>query len=516
MNSEEKTIVKKKVKNILFNGLLILAPILLWLGVEFVANRITHRFDPLLVDRDKGTLYINQEYFDDFFLYDLDEFLTTSSSNRAIRLQKGNRFRIFCYGGSTTAGYPYNTFPAFECPSSFPNYLRAILQYNPAVGNIEMLNLGCNALNSLHVLSLFKETIKYDPDLAIVYCGHNEYFGPNEFTVPKDKTLFYQNPDTFPLFMKIRRTFLYQGLRKFLGNFTDRFEKKHQDYFQWARQNAITANDPMHEKVEANYRRNIEEIVSLARQNKIPLVLCTPIANVTFPPFIAKYEKKFSKEEIARLDSLDNLGREHYNNEEYEKAIDYFSSLKQADSTFADAWYHTGMTYVRMKAYKNAADELYQAKDYDALPFRAKSFIYNVLYQTANRYKVPLAELEPFFTSISQKYYPAPSQLIDHVHPTDSGYYYVALFLSRFLVENGFFPGVGQLRFPDLESCRRVLGIEERTVDRIEYEFPEGSFFDRLSKLNPEIAKYLNFIKNRAEQRIEKRKLDTAAQEIFK
>lgn len=508
--------MKKKVKKILINSLLFLAPVLLWLGIEGIANQITHRFDPLKVNRERGTLYLNQDYFNDFFLYDLDRFLTTSSSNRAIHLKKGSRYRIFCYGGSTTAGYPYNTFPAFECPSSFPNYLRVILQYNPQVGNIEMLNLGCNALNSLHVLSIFKETIKYDPDLAIVYCGHNEYFGPNEFTVPKDKTLFYQNPDTFPLYMNIRRTFLYQGLRNLLNTITDRFEKKHQDYLQWARQNAITANDPMHDRVRTNYRRNINEIIRLARKHDISLVLCTPIANVTFPPFIAKYEKTFITAEKSRLDSLDTWGRKAFNNAEYKKAIQYFHLLKEADSTFADAWYHTGMTYVRMKEYQKAAPELYQAKDYDALPFRAKSYVYHILYQIAQQQNVPLAELEPFFTSISQKYYPAPSQLIDHVHPTDTGYYYVALYLARFLTENGFFPGVKQLRYPDLKSSRRALNISERTVDRIEYEFPQGSFFDRLSKLNPDIQKYLEFIKKRAEKRIEKRKLDAAADEILK
>ena len=157
--------------------MMFILPIFIWLSLEMVLNSFTHRFDPLLKDGKKKTLHLNQKYFNDFFLYNLPVFQTTSTVNRAIHAEKGKRFRIFTLGGSTTAGYPYNTFPDFKCPASFPNYLRAVLSYNPQIPEVEILNAGCNALSSLEVLLVFKDMVKYKPDLVIVYRSEERRVG---------------------------------------------------------------------------------------------------------------------------------------------------------------------------------------------------------------------------------------------------------------------------------------------------------------------------------------------------
>jgi lysophospholipase L1-like esterase len=109
-------------------------------------------------------------------------------ANQAVLRKKGSALRIVCLGGSTTAGYPYNTAPAFGSGASFPNYLRLILQYNhPDMPDIQMLNMGCNALNSLNIRQLVASLKRNKPDIFILYSGHNEYFGPNEFTITKRK-----------------------------------------------------------------------------------------------------------------------------------------------------------------------------------------------------------------------------------------------------------------------------------------------------------------------------------------
>ena len=108
----------KNIKRVLFYLILFTLPVLIWLGLEAVANGITQRFEPLKRDRSKGTYYLNQSYFNDFFLFEKKDFFPTSATNRAIYIKKGGRFRIFVIGESTPAGYPYNTFPQFQCPTS--------------------------------------------------------------------------------------------------------------------------------------------------------------------------------------------------------------------------------------------------------------------------------------------------------------------------------------------------------------------------------------------------------------
>lgn len=488
----------KSAKTCLFYFILVALPIVLWLGAEWVANAITHRFEPLKRDRSKGTWYINQDYYNDFFLFEKKDFFPTSATNRAIHAQKGGRFRIFVIGESTPAGYPYNTFPQFQCPTSFANYLRAVLQYNRPLPDIELLNASCNALNSLNVLDLFTSLIRYQPDLVIVYSGHNEFFGPNEFVIPKEKTALYQNRTLYHLFMGLRRTYLYQGVLRIIRWIAPRIKSPTIDDLQWSKKNSITLQDPLNKTVADNYSRNLTELVRLAKQHHIQVMLCTPVSNWTFPPFISKNLFAGEKRSIANWDSLDNQAKTAYNSGDMAQALETWRQLYVLDSTNASVNYHAGMAFVRQKDYGSAALALLQAKDYDALPFRARSFFLQTCRRIAQEQHVMLADVESYFVQLSQRTFPEPSLFIDHVHPNDTGNYYVALLLAKTIVDAGLFPGVSTIQYPGFEECQKALRINPVTVRQVEVDFAEQSYIKMLSELNPEIKGFLGRLRNRA------------------
>lgn len=43
--------------------------------------------------------------------------------------------------------------------------------------SFEVINLGLSAINSFTVLDWIPEVIEQDPDLLIIYMGHNEFYG---------------------------------------------------------------------------------------------------------------------------------------------------------------------------------------------------------------------------------------------------------------------------------------------------------------------------------------------------
>jgi lysophospholipase L1-like esterase len=502
-------------RKIIFYVSLIVIPFVLWLSLEFILNKITHRFDPLKNDSKKGTLFLNQQYFDDFFLYELPIFNTTSTVNRAV-YEKKEKLRIFTFGGSTTAGYPYNTSPDFQCPASFSNYLRAILGFNKHIPEVEILNFGCNALSSMNVLHVFKDIKKYKPDVIIIYTGHNEFFGPNEFTLSKQKVLLHHNKNFYFLFMALKRTYLYQGMRKLLRLFSRDSSKGHKDYLSWSRNNYIHPDDEINEIVRSNYKNNITTIVRQAKKTGIKVVLCTPVANWSFPPFISVHHSELNEEETAHLDSMNIHAKQLYNQGEFKAALDIWDRLKIKDPLYADYYYYSGMSYSRLQQYKKAAQELSRSRDYDAMPFRAKSFISDIIREIARRENVILADVEKFFIEVSGQQIPNITQLLDHVHPTETGYYYVALHIAKSMAENSVFSGVSQLRYPTLKDSRTVLGIGDVIVDKIEVEFPESSYFTRLAMLNPEIGRYLNFISGRANKRLAEKKREAFDEGLYK
>ena len=80
-------------------------------------------------------------------------------------------FRIFCLGGSTTVGFP------FWYNGAFSSFLRDRLHRVFPDSSIEVINLGMTATNSTTALDMAREIMDYEPDLVIVYDGHNEFYG---------------------------------------------------------------------------------------------------------------------------------------------------------------------------------------------------------------------------------------------------------------------------------------------------------------------------------------------------
>jgi hypothetical protein len=76
--------------------------------------------------------------------------------------------RIFCVGGSTTYGRPYDD------ATSFCGWLRALLE-EAEPGAHEVINAGGISYASYRVALLMEELARYEPDLFIVYSGHNEF-----------------------------------------------------------------------------------------------------------------------------------------------------------------------------------------------------------------------------------------------------------------------------------------------------------------------------------------------------
>lgn len=88
---------------------------------------------------------------------------------RFLRQKPPGTFRIFCLGGSTTYGRPYDN------TTSFPGWLREILPVAAPDVKWEVINAGGIGYASYRVAALMEELVQYEPDLFIVYTGHNEF-----------------------------------------------------------------------------------------------------------------------------------------------------------------------------------------------------------------------------------------------------------------------------------------------------------------------------------------------------
>ncbi|OQX86439.1 hypothetical protein B6D60_06325, partial [candidate division KSB1 bacterium 4484_87] len=86
----------------------------------------------------------------------------------------------------------------------------------------------------------------------------------------------------------------------------------------------------------------------------------------------------------------------------------------------------------------------------------------------------------------------------------EPGYYYMALFLARTLIDNDVFPGVKEIKFPTLEQTREALGIYDFVAYKVEFDFTKDSYLSDLAKLNPAIGRLLLNIRENAITRAKK------------
>lgn len=87
------------------------------------------------------------------------------------KIKKENAIRIFVLGGSSAAGFPFSPGGAFS------RYVRDRLEIQFPENRIEVINLGITAVNTYTIKDLVPEIIEQNPDLIIIYTGHNEYYG---------------------------------------------------------------------------------------------------------------------------------------------------------------------------------------------------------------------------------------------------------------------------------------------------------------------------------------------------
>ena len=84
------------------------------------------------------------------------------------RKKAAGTFRIFCLGGSTTYGHPYDD------KTSFPGWLRELLPVVDPSRRWEVINAGGISYASYRMAMLMEELVAYEPDLFVVEAGHNE------------------------------------------------------------------------------------------------------------------------------------------------------------------------------------------------------------------------------------------------------------------------------------------------------------------------------------------------------
>jgi lysophospholipase L1-like esterase len=355
-----------------------------------------------------------------------------------------NTVRVLLVGESAMQGYPE---PRHLCASAF---LQQMLQDAWPGRCVELINLGTTAIASFPVLGVLTEALRYQPDLVVIYTGHNEFFGT--YGVAS-----VSRAGSRPWMLQANRWLhslaVVQALQRIrprpaaTGNRTLMEEMMGQTY--------IAENDWRRQAAAYMLYQNVGEMIRRCAAHGVPALVCTLPTN----------ERGLAPIGLDKLDDLPAttqqeikallLESETAGSANASQAVAVLQRVIQLAPNDARAHYLLGQALTSQGRHAEALEQYIAARDLDTMPWRAPSLSLNAILRAAREQHANVCDLVKVFHTHS------PGQAIgwelmdDHVHPTLRG----QALIAEAIVES-FADFEGKLRIPP-EARARLPGWEE-------------------------------------------------------
>ncbi len=359
--------------------------------------------------------------------------------------------RIFCFGGSTVQGHPYNV------ETSFTTWLQIALQALDPARSWEVINCGGISYASYRLAPMVEESLGYEPDLVILYTGHNEFLEDRSYgaagRLPGVLRGLVERAARLRTFQVVK-----QGYHSLVGASQPRLGQNRTilpaevdallDYKggleRYQRDPAWTAG------VIRHFQHNMTRMLDACQAAGVPVVLVNPVANLATPPFKSLPREDLSdsssKECQALLSqALRNLRKSPAT------AVELLTRAVALDPENATLAFELGQARLAMGDLAGARQALQRSCDLDLCPLRVTSPLQRVVLNLARQRQLSLLDAKRLIDSRSKSGLPDQEWLVDHVHPSIRGHQLIARALLENLREAGFLPNAGAIERAQLE-----------------------------------------------------------------
>lgn len=321
------------------------------------------------------------------------KYFTTNAAPSVIpdgfkEVKTANTFRIFVFGESSTAGWPYVP------NASFTRQLKRRLNLLYPEVNIEVINLGISAICTYTLKDFMPAVLQQKPDVILIYTGHNEYYGAlgagSSETLGKSR--FLTN-----LSITLEKLKTYQLLKDVIkwaynsvSSKTSKEEGESNETLmaRMIGENLIPLNSKEYREGIEQFTGNMTEMLSSAKKAGVPVLLSTLACNL----------------------------KDHHP----------FISVNQNGLLPADKVYSEALSKLKGGNLPEAKKLFYSAKDLDALRFRAPSEINKIIFSLGRAFNYPVIDIDSVMNALSPDGIIGNNFMVDHLHPNIQGYKVIA------------------------------------------------------------------------------------------
>ena len=277
--------------------------------------------------------------------------------------------RVFVFGESAAMGDPD---PAF----GLPRMLQAMLELSFASNRFEVINAAMTAINSHVIREIARDCAPLQGDVWVVYMGNNEVIGPFG-----GGTVFGRQA---PSLTFIRMTLWLKRFRvvQLIASARQPSSARWKGLESFV-EHEVTRDDPRMQKVYANFRENLRDIVELGTESGARVIVSTVGVNLEHPPFGSRLRSRLSSEQETAFKAALAQGIDLAGRGEFFKAQEALLGAQQiaggTNHGHAELYYHLGRLEMAFGRREKARALWKSATDHDTLRFRADSVVNEIL-----------------------------------------------------------------------------------------------------------------------------------------
>jgi tetratricopeptide (TPR) repeat protein len=368
---------------------------------------------------------------------------TTKFNNQEFALEKTTgTYRIFCLGGSTTYGRPYND------ATSFAGWLRELLPEVDRNKNWEVINAGGISYASYRVAHLMEELVDYQPDLFVIYTGQNEFLEERTYRTLRSMPQLVMS--TVSLLASTRTWAVMTSILPHADSDRQK-EAEGRDILaadvitkldQSIGPESYRRDDELRERILEHYRLSLERMVALARKVDAKVIFVTPASNLKdCLPFKSEHTDGLDPATKRRSEHMLAQAKTAIRQQAWNKALAFLNQAVAVDPRHAELQYQRGKVLFTLNRIKEAEVALRMARDEDVCPLRALTPMRRIVSEVSKNHGVGLVDYVALLEQRMQREYGHPivgkEYFLDHVHPTIAGHKVLAVALTQIMIDMG-------------------------------------------------------------------------------
>ena len=385
--------------------------------------------------------------------------------------------RIFCVGGSTTYGRP------FDDTTSYCGWLRRFLPMVDPSQQWEVVNAGGISYASYRVAALMEELAQYEPDLFIVYSAHNEFLERRTYA-----SMFERDRIGLELGALLQRSRTWSVVRQVVGPSMmanqptrERLPSEVDEILNHSSGPGDYHRDPIWaEQVTRHYEWNLNRMIRIAREAGAEILFVIPASNLRdCSPFRSDPREEITAEQSDESHSILDLAESELREQNVRRALALVEPLVRLDPFNARCHFVYGQCLFAAGRYQQAEAAFQQAVDQDVCPLRATSKIKQIVRDVAAGHQVPMVDFEAKLrrlcleqdghACLGREYF------LDHVHPTIDVHRRIALWTIDELLRMEWLDG-------ELPTAPQIADVKKQVESMIDLA-AQGVAFRNLAKV---------------------------------